>query len=68
MQGKIKWYNYQKGYGFILGDDEEQYFLHRSQVNESMNLKENMRVEFTPTATEKGKQATGLSIIGEDNV
>ena len=68
MEGKIKWYNWKKGYGFIEGDDGKSYFLHRSQVHESMNLKENVRVSFKPITTEKGLQATEFDLTGEEDV
>lgn len=32
-RGKIKWYNNDKGYGFITGDDGEEVFLHHSMIN-----------------------------------
>ena len=32
-RGKIKWYNNNKGYGFITGDDGEEVFLHNSMIN-----------------------------------
>lgn len=32
MQGQVKWFNTQKGYGFIIGEDEKDYFVHYSQI------------------------------------
>lgn len=32
MQGQVKWFNAQKGYGFIIGEDEKDYFVHYSQI------------------------------------
>ena len=32
MQGKVKWFNQEKGFGFIVGEDEKEYFVHYSQI------------------------------------
>ena len=32
MNGKVKWFNNKKGYGFITGEDEKDYFLHFSKI------------------------------------
>ena len=57
MKGKVKWYNFKKGYGFILGDDEKEYFVHFSGILNEEILKQDDIVTFEPTKTEKGVQA-----------
>lgn len=32
MEGTVKWFNSQKGYGFIIGEDGKDYFIHYSQI------------------------------------
>ena len=32
MNGKVKWFNNKKGYGFITGEDDKDYFLHFSKI------------------------------------
>lgn len=32
MQGQVKWFDAQKGYGFIIGEDEKDYFVHYTQI------------------------------------
>lgn len=62
MKGKIKWFSTQKGYGFILGDDEQDYFVHVSQIPVGQNLNEDMEVEFDIVQTEKGNQAHNVRL------
>lgn len=65
MKGKVKWYNWRKGYGFITGDDEKDYFVHFSQVPEGTKLYENDEVEFEAVEGEKGMQAQNIKKTGE---
>jgi len=32
MKGTVKWYNIKKGYGFIKGEDDQEYFIHYSAL------------------------------------
>ena len=57
MEGKVKWFNFKKGFGFIAGEDGEDYFMHHSQIPKDVVLKENQEVTFDVNETEKGKQA-----------
>jgi CspA family cold shock protein len=63
MEGTVKWYNRKKGYGFISGDDDVEYFVHHSAVKEGTFLRDNDRVSFEPTETEKGKQAANVVLL-----
>lgn len=54
MNGKIKRYLSDKGYGFILGDDKQDYFFHISEVKSVMQLHSGMTVTFQPEEGEKG--------------
>jgi len=60
MEGKVKWFNTQKGFGFIQGDDGADYFVHHSQVPQGMQLNEEDRVSFDVAETERGKQAQNI--------
>ena len=65
-QGTVKWFNAEKGYGFISPDDgSADVFVHFSEIAGSgyRSLDENDRVEFTVTAGQKGPQASQVSRI-----
>ena len=60
--GSVKWFNDAKGFGFITTDDNEDVFIHHSEIQGEVfkSLEEDQRVEFTVEKTAKGLQATGL--------
>ncbi|MCK5062820.1 MAG: cold shock domain-containing protein, partial [Candidatus Aenigmarchaeota archaeon] len=57
MEGTVKWFNADKGFGFIEGDDGEDYFVHHTALAEGTTINENDKVTFEPAQTERGKQA-----------
>lgn len=57
MEGTVKWFNRKKGYGFIAGEDSQEYFVHHSAVEKDTVLNENDAVTFETAETERGKQA-----------
>ena len=65
MNGKIKWYNPMKGFGFVEGEDGQDYFVHHSQLPAGAAPKEGEGVTFEAVETDKGKQAQNVSLGGE---
>ncbi|MCI2239611.1 cold shock domain-containing protein [Paenibacillus sp. TRM 82003] len=63
-QGTVKWFNGEKGFGFIAPEDgSADVFVHFSEINGSgfRSLDENDRVEYTVTQGAKGPQASGVT-------
>lgn len=67
MKAKVKWFNNEKGYGFIENNDDEDIFIHYSNIKKDgyKTLKEGQIVEFDLIKTEKGYQAENIKIINE---
>ena len=62
MQGKVKWFNNEKGYGFIEYNDLEDIFVHYSAIIKEgyKTLKEGAIVDFKLIETSKGLQAVDV--------
>ena len=66
-QGTVKWFNPDKGFGFISVDGGDQdVFVHFSAIESSgyRSLDENQRVEFDITQGQKGPLAENVRVIG----
>jgi CspA family cold shock protein len=60
--GIVKWFNSDKGFGFIERDNADDVFAHYSEINDTgyRSLDEGQRVEFTVVDGQKGPQAQNI--------
>ena len=61
-KGKVKWFNNQKGYGFITPESGNDVFVHYSAITGDgyKTLEEGQEVEFEIVKGDKGEQATNV--------
>lgn len=64
-KGTVKWFNNQKGYGFITAEDGKDVFVHFSGLNKDgfKTLEEGAAVEFDITDGAKGPQAVNVEVV-----
>ncbi len=65
MDGTVKWFNADKGYGFIEREDGDDVFVHFSAIQGEgfKTLDEGQRVEFEVTSGDRGPQAENVTRI-----
>ncbi|RMG73512.1 MAG: cold-shock protein [Chloroflexi bacterium] len=65
ITGTVKWFNAEKGYGFISPESGDDLFVHYSEIQSSgfRSLEEGATVEFEVTQGRKGKQASSVNVV-----
>jgi CspA family cold shock protein len=65
MTGTVKWFNSEKGYGFITGEDGKDVFAHFSQIKSEgfKSLEEGQKVSFDVGQGQRGPQAENITAI-----
>ena len=68
IKGTVKWFNAEKGFGFITSEEDKDVFVHFSaiQKNGFKTLEENEEVEFEVVETDKGLQAENVVSVGDE--
>ena len=67
--GKVRWFNNQRGYGFLLSEDGKEFFVHYSDINSTekrKKLTDGETVVFDVIDTEKGRQAINVTVVKSD--
>ncbi|MGH8880111.1 MAG: cold-shock protein [Stackebrandtia sp.] len=64
-QGSVKWFNSEKGFGFIAVDGGDDVFVHFSAIQSDgyRSLDDGQRVEFDVTQGQKGPQAENVRTV-----
>ena len=67
VTGRVKWFNNEKGFGFIEYTENEDIFVHYSAINQDgyKSLSEGQLVNFKLIETPKGLQALDVEVINE---
>jgi CspA family cold shock protein len=60
MEGKVKWYNDRKSFGFIEIEEGKDVFVHKNSLSEGTFLNEGDKVEFDIEQSPKGPQAINV--------
>ena len=63
MTGKVKWFNAEKGYGFITGEDGKEVFVHFSSIvgEGYKSLEDGQAVSYEVVEGDRGLQATNVT-------
>ena len=66
MKGRVKWFNAQKGYGFVEMEGMADVFVHYSAIDQEgyKTLEEGEEVEFDVIQSDRGPQATNVVRLG----
>lgn len=67
--GTVKWFNNEKGFGFISQEHGEDVFVHFRAIESEgfRTLQEGQKVEFNITQGQKGPQAERVKVVAEEN-
>jgi len=66
MEGTVKFFNRGRGFGFVAGDDGNEYFVHATGLKEGVDVKEGDRVTFDPAEGDRGPKAENVVPTGEN--
>ena len=61
--GKVKWFDAEKGFGFLTSDDGQEVFLHSSALPADVTVKAGTRMEYGIADGRRGKQALSVRVL-----
>lgn len=61
--GKVRFYDEERGFGFIQGDDGAQVYLHASVIPEGAEIQQGTRLEYSVADGRKGPQALSVRVL-----
>jgi cold shock protein len=65
MNGKVKFFDETKGFGFVVSDDGKEYFVHQSGLKEGVRLNDNDSVTFDVEDGDRGPKAVNVALSEE---
>ncbi|MCF7866461.1 cold shock domain-containing protein [Candidatus Woesearchaeota archaeon] len=66
MKGNVKFFNQMKGFGFIAADDGKEYFVHMSDLQDGVTIRDNDAVVFDVVEGDRGLKAAKVSLDSGD--
>lgn len=63
MNGKIKWYRKEKGFGFITDEEGKDYFVHHTSLPQDIDNIDDKNVTFEKKDTDRGTQAVDVKFV-----
>ncbi len=66
MKGTVKFFNVQKGFGFIAGEDGKEYFVHMSGIKEGVAINDNDEVTFDVVEGDRGPKAENVDRVSSE--
>lgn len=63
MNGTVKFFNDMKGFGFIQTEDDKEYFVHQTGLQEGVVIKDNDEVEFDVEEGDRGPKAVNVKKV-----
>lgn len=65
MTGTVKWFNAEKGYGFIKDEEGKDIFVHFSSINSDgyKTLEEGQKVTYNLVESDRGPQAKNVTVV-----
>ena len=63
MKGTVKFFNKMKGFGFVAGEDGNEYFVHQTALEQGVMLRENDSVTFDVEEGDRGPKAVNVAKV-----